>query len=349
MNTDPLIITEMQDQAKWDAYVKSSPGGLPQHLSGWRAVMSAAYSYQTHYLMASVEGRIQGVLPLLVVRSRLVGSSVVSMPGGLCADDDETATALIARGMDIAREAKIKRLILQDTRQVWPGNLHTTTQHEHWLVSTQADADTLWKQLHKETRRQIRIAQKNELTVELDRNGGCLEEFHDVLSHFTHQAGTPIFGRDFVEGVVEAFAGAFSIAVVRTKKRAIGAYFQLEMGDTVYGLWGATLRQYLDLRPVYLAYWEILRDSSLNGFHFWDIGRSPSGSNASLFKRQWKGVSEPVYQQTVNIGGDQPVASIASRAQTDQKFRRFMQVWSRLPFSVSQVLGPKLRRHVPFA
>jgi hypothetical protein len=183
----------------------------------------------------------------------------------------------------------------------------------------------------------------------MDRTGQCLGEFYHVLSHITHQAGTPVFGWDFLEHTVEIFSGAFSIAVVRKEKQAIGAYFQLEMGDTVYGMWGATLRQYLTLKAVYLAYWEILHDTSVNGFHFWSMGRSLAESSASKFKSQWSGVSRPVYQQVAAIGNHHSADSIVDRVESDSKFQHFMRVWPKLPFSVVQFLGPRLRRHVPFA
>lgn len=347
-----MIITELEerDRPSWDAYVKNSAHGMPQHLSGWRDVMSKAYGYETHYLMATEGKQVVGVLPLFIVRSFLVGSSAVTMPGGLCADDPEVAAALIDRGKQVAQRAKVKRLVLQDTRRNWPGDLQTTSHHVSWVIDVRASTEaTLWKSLHREIRRQVRVARKNGLTVEIDRTGQRLGEFYHVLSHVTHQAGTPVFGQDFLEHIVEIFSGAFSIAVVHKEKQAIGAYFQLEMGDTVYGIWGATLRQYLPLKAVYLAYWEILRDTGVNGFHFWSMGRSPANSNASRFKSQWGGVSDPVYQQVAAIGSCQPAEGMASRVTSDTKFQWFMRVWPKLPFPLVQFLGPRLRRHVPFA
>ena len=396
----------------WDAYVQHSASGLPQHLSGWREVLYKTSGYETHYLLAQEEGHIVGVLPLFLVRSRLVGNTAMTMPGGLCADNQEVAAELIAHAREVAQQAKTRRLVLQDTRQLWnvpaakssqggtspkgeggwPGGLQTTTSHVYWLVDVRMGSEALWQQLAGNVRRQVRLARRNQLTVTIDRTGRALGAFYDVFSRFTHQMGTPVFGRNFLEHIIETFPNSFNIAVVYTgtsplerprwnvpagtspkgegergkgkEQHPIGAYFQLQLGKTMYGIWGATLREYLDLRPVYLAYWELLCDAIANGCHFLDMGRSPLNSNASQYKGQWGGVSRPVYQQVVNLGqacrnGDTLAywnAPAGGRVQIPQgdvpaegKFQLMMRLWPKLPLPVAQYLGPKLRRHVPFA
>ena len=351
MDTAKLAISELteQDRPLWDSYVRNSSCGLPMHLSGWRDVMSKSYGYETHYLMAKTGGKVVGVLPLFLVRSLLVGDSLMTMPGGLCSDDYEIAQALIDRGQEIARQTRAQKLVIQDTRQAWPSDLQTVTQHEHWVVDTCADADSLWIRLHRETRRQIRVARRNGLATEIDRCGERLDEFHQLMSRFAHQAGIPVLGFGFLQQVVEAFPNRFNIAIVYKEKLPLGAYFQLLMGNTVYGVWGFTLRQHQRMGASYLAYWEILQDTAINGYHFWDMGRSPTKSNCSRFKSQWGGIAKPVYQQVANLNGQPNTNTIVTRVRSENKFQVFMRVWSYLPFPVVQFLGPKLRRQVPFA
>lgn len=344
-------VTELteSDCPAWDGYVRGAAHGLPFHLSGWRHVLHKTHGYETCYLVAREGERVVGLLPLFFVRSLLTGNTAMTMPGGLCADTKELAAGLISRAMEIAGQAKVKRLILQDTRQVWPGDLQTTTNHVHWVVDVSVDTEALWNGLDGNIRRQVRIAHRNELAVEIDRTGERLSAFYDVFSRYAHQMGTPVFGRDFLEHIVETFPDGFNIVVVSSGQQPIGAYFQLQMGNSVYGMWGATLREYLKQRPVYLAFWEILRDTSENGYHFLDMGRSPTGSSASKYKGQWGGVSRPIYQQVASIGHSHSADSFANGVQTDGKFQLFRQLWPKLPFPVAQYLGPKLRHHVPFA
>lgn len=342
------MIRELVDDDRpiWDAYVREAPDGLPQHLSGWRDVLRKTYGYETRYLMALEGGQAVGVLPLFLVRSPFLGSTAMTMPGGLCAANPEIAGALIERGREIAGRAGAKQVILRDTRLAWPGDLQTTSNHVHWVVDVRAGAASLWKQLDGNIRRQVRIARRNELRVEIDRTGARIADFHDVLSHFTHRAGTPVFGRSFLEHIVATFAGEFNIVVVYRERQPIAAYFQLEMGRTMYGVWGAARREFLDLRPVYLAYWEILADAAARGFHFLDMGRSPRDTNTSKFKGQWGGSARPIFQQVVPIRPGGPIR--VPVAPSDPRLSYFTRIWSRLPFPVVRFLGPKLRQYVPF-
>ena len=346
-----MIITELTDSecAEWDNYVHTTPHGLPQHLSGWRHVLYQTSRYDTRYLLARVNGRIAGILPLFFIRSPLTGSTATTMPGGFCADDEHVARGLIEHGQAVARRAKINRFLLHDSRQCWPGPLHTTSDHVYWLVEMGSDESALWSRLGNSIRRQVRIARKNGLTAVTDYQGDQLGAFYDVLSPFTHQMGTPVFSRSFLENIIETFPGGFNIVVVRQEERPVGAYFQLQMNDTVYGMWGGTLHQYVSLRPVYLAYWHILQESLVQGYAYLDMGRSPVGSNASDYKRQWGGIARPVYQQVMAIGPEPSAAAPASQIKTANKFQIVRQLWPKLPFPVAQYLGPKLRRHMPFA
>ena len=340
-----------EKRATWDNYVCHAPGGLPQHLSGWREVLRKSYGYATPYLLArqgnGEQAPLVGVLPLFFVQSLLTGRTAMTMPGGLCADNAEVAQALIAKAQAIAGQAGIKRLVLQDARQAWPGQLQTTSHHVNWAVDVRAGEEAVWKGLDRNIRRQIRMARENHLRVEIERTPRLLGDFYQVLSRFTHQSGTPVYGRNFLEQVIEQFSHGYNIVVVYKEQQPIGGYFQLEMGHRVCGMWGATLHEYLALRPVYLAYWEILADTIAHKFAFLDMGRSPLDSTASAFKGQWGGVCTPVYQQTA--GGEPNSESLAVQAQTDQRFRVFRQIWPKLPFALAQFLGPRLRRHVPFA
>ncbi|MEZ4866023.1 MAG: GNAT family N-acetyltransferase [Caldilineaceae bacterium] len=347
-----------QHTPAWDAYVRSRPAGLPQHLSGWCTVLHNVYGYATHYLLArcppegsntAAPAPIVGVLPLFFVPSWLTGRTLMTMPGGLCADSPAVAAALIAQGRDLAQECKADRFVIQDSRQRWPGELQTTEAHVHWVVELGNDEEALWQRLHRNLRRQVRIGRKEQLRVAIARTPELVADFYNVLSRFTHQVGTPFFGRNFLDEVVTHFPTGYNIVVVYRGAEPIGGYFQLEMGQTVYGLWGGALHDYLALRPVHLAYWSMLADALAHNFAFLDMGRSPLDSTASAFKGEWGGVASPIYQQVAAVGQAAKTTSAVTQAHEDGRFRTFRRVWPKLPLPVVQLLGPKLRRHIPFA
>lgn len=346
-----MFVAEMKDPDRpdWDAFVRQSPFGLPYHLSGWQTVLENTYRYETSFLLAKTGAQVVGVLPLFAVRSIFLGSRLTTMPGGLCAESMEVATALLARARQVAQQAGVGQLVLHDTRHLWLTDPPEKAGHVAWLVDVSMGTDALWTKLDKNVRRQVRMARENELSVQIDDTGRLLDDFYRVLSRFVHQAGTPVFSQDFIRQVVTAFPGGFLIAMVYKGSQPIGGYFQLVLGNTVYGAWGSTLREYLELRPVYLAYWEILKDAIRRGYRMVDMGRSPAGSGASAYKKQWAGIAQPIYQQVVRVGSNGSDVSTTERVQTDARLQGFTQLWSRLPYPVAQFLGPRLRRQIPFA
>jgi FemAB-related protein (PEP-CTERM system-associated) len=345
-----MQISELRpgEWAAWDAFVRESAGGLPQHLAGWQTVLHNVYRYETHYLVARCGGgELVGVLPLFVVRSPLLGTTLSTLPGGLCAQNGAAAQALLAEAQTLATRLGAKRLVLHDTRRAWPGAWQTSCDHEDWLVDLRGGADGVAAKLDRNIRRQVRMAERNGLTATVDRTGATLDDFYTVMSRFTHQAGTPIFGRGFLAEVIAAFPNGFNLVLIYQGTQPIGGYFQLELGDTNYGTWGATLHDFLELRPVYLAYWTILMDSAERGFAWLDMGRSPVGSNASKYKSQWATFARPVYQQAWSPG-KHAVAGVAAQAQSDARFQTFQRIWPKLPLPVAELLGPMVRRHIPF-
>ncbi len=318
-------------------------------MSGWRDVMSAVYGYKTRFLLAKEQNDIVGVMPLFFIRSLLVGHSATTMPGGLCANDQQVAQALLNEAQAIAERERVKRFVIQDTRHAYPGMAQTANNHAHYVIDLHQGVDIVWNNLRSNTRRHIRLAHKNGLTIEIGHNEHLLDDFYHVLCQFTHQAGTPVFGRRFLESVVKTFPDGFNIAVIYKEKQPVGAYFQLILGNTVYGTWGATLWPYLKDSAVYLAYWSIIEHTANHGYDYLDLGRSPKESGPAKFKAKWRGDEYPIYQQVTSFGSNSTNGSMSERVESDSKMRYFMQLWPKLPFPLVKYLGPKLRRHVPFA
>src|SRR6202040_4396464 len=82
----------------WDDFVRAMPGGTFFHLAAWREVIARAFGHPTHYVLTERDGAITGVLPLVHVKTRLFGNSLISNPfcvyGGPLAADAESAAAL---------------------------------------------------------------------------------------------------------------------------------------------------------------------------------------------------------------------------------------------------------------
>jgi hypothetical protein len=72
-----LTIVEDATPEAWDRYVESQRGASVYHQWRWRGIFSEAFGHETRYLAAERGGRIVGVLPLVLFRSRLFGRFIV--------------------------------------------------------------------------------------------------------------------------------------------------------------------------------------------------------------------------------------------------------------------------------
>jgi hypothetical protein len=106
------MVTETRTDADWDAYVRDRTTATAYHFSGWPRLIARACGHEPRLLAAERDGRITGVLPLILMRSRLFGRFAVSLPflnaGGILADDEESAAALFAEASAVAQEARVR-------------------------------------------------------------------------------------------------------------------------------------------------------------------------------------------------------------------------------------------------
>src|SRR5512145_3039888 len=96
------------DRDRWDAYVMASDQASCYHLIGWKNVIEKTFGHKTCYLLSEDENsRLNGILPLVHLKSLLFGNFAVSLPyfnyGGICADTKEIGNELLQAATDIAQ------------------------------------------------------------------------------------------------------------------------------------------------------------------------------------------------------------------------------------------------------
>ena len=101
----------------WDAFVRGCTGWTHFHLWGWKSVIERTHGHECVYLAArGPSGDLEGVLPLVRVRSRLFGHYLVSMPfvnyGGPLGSA-EAVRALAAEAVAMAVRDGVKLLELR--------------------------------------------------------------------------------------------------------------------------------------------------------------------------------------------------------------------------------------------
>src|SRR5689334_23513458 len=153
-----------QDPVAWDRYVESHANACNYQRWGWQDVIHSTFGHEAHYLCASDNGAILGVLPLFSVRSRLFGNSLVSVPfftyGGLLAESQEARDGLLSRASELAQQLKATRVEIRQGTELasdWrPASSKVTME-----IALPSTPEELWRRFSTGLRNKIRKGQKS--------------------------------------------------------------------------------------------------------------------------------------------------------------------------------------------
>jgi len=343
-STAPVAVVSCDDEAAWNAYVDRHPEACGYHLWRWRQIFEQVFGHRTVYAAAMRDGRIVGVLPLVLFASPVFGRFVVSLPfvnyGGVVADDDEAAARLVEYASAYTRQQGASHLELRHDRRRFP----QLAPKEHKVAMTlalPADADTLWAALDRKVRNQVRKAEKSELTTEV---GGrdLVGAFYHVFCRNMRDLGTPVYSTRLFEGVLDRFPDRTRIVVVRHGGAPVAAGLTWRWRTRTEVPWASSLREFNAMSPNNLLYWTILKQAIADGSTVMDFGRSTPDEGTFHFKKQWGASPSPLcWEYDVSSG------ALPDQSPKNPKFRLAIQAWQRLPLSVANVVGPRIVRSIP--
>ncbi|HET7340912.1 MAG TPA: FemAB family XrtA/PEP-CTERM system-associated protein [Methylomirabilota bacterium] len=340
-----LQVTADVDKS-WDRFVESHPRATVAHLSAWGGIAREAYGHEAVYVRAEEGDEIVGVLPLVLVASRIFGRRLVSMPfldyGGVLAEPGRGIEAALAdAALGVMRERRAQGLGL---RQLHPEPLPwPTTDDRVTMLLPLTTEEAVWKALPSERRNRVRKGEKQGLTATWT-GPEALEEFYRVFAVNMRDLGSPVHSLGFFRAMLTALPGTARVLIVRdTDARAVGAAVCLFFRDTIMVPWVSSLREAFALCPNFVLYWEVIRFGCRQGYRVLDLGRSFRSAGTFEFKRQWGAAPHALPWIFVDDtpGARPPVDRDASR------FDLLIRAWKRLPVPVANVVGPWIRRQVP--
>jgi FemAB-related protein (PEP-CTERM system-associated) len=327
------------DAGAWDAYVGSASGSHFGQRRAWCGVLVTQLGCEERSLIAERGGRIAGVLPAFKRRG---ANPLFTPPGGLLAEDESIASALVARAGEPVRAGRVPWLELRDQRRRWPG-LETVEENASLVLDLAADEEAQWKAFDAKLRNQIRKGQKAGFTVHWGADQ--IPAFHQVMLQNMRDLGTPLMGPDYFRDVLGRFGDDATVLVIRLNGEPAGAMFLIAHAGTLVDPWASSLRRFFNSCPNQVLYWEALRHAMRRGLARFDFGRSQWDSNTFRFKTQWGAKPVPLYYQYVLAEG-KVAPTVENQKNT---FALAVRAWQRLPLPLAGWLGPRVRRRFPEA
>lgn len=344
------IVRERHPDKSWDRFVEHHPAATVAHLSGWGRVVAAAYGHTPISVMAVEDGELIGVLPLVLMRSRLFGRRLASMPfldyGGVLvapdvAEPGAIEEALVDEALAIARETSVDSLGLRQLHPV-PLPRPTATDRVTMLLPL-TTADAMWKALPSERRNRVRKGEKSGITPSWC-GAEALDDFYGVFAVNMRDLGSPVHSRAFFRLLLEELPDTARLLMVRDRDgRVVGAAICLFFRDTIMMSWVSSLREAFSLCPNFVLYWEVIRYGCDNGYRLFDLGRSFKNAGTYEFKRQWG--AHPYTLPWIFI--DSAPGARPSVERDTSRFAALIRAWKRLPVPAANLLGPWIRGQVP--
>ena len=360
------------DQSHWDSYTLNHPNGTFFHLIGWKNVIEKTFGHKSFYLLAEEDqearelsansinstnptnttnptnsvNSIAGILPLFSVKSFLFCKSLVSLPfaayGGILANTPEIANQLLEKAKDVTCSQRLAYLELRN-RNGEIGDLPTKDLYFTFRKEIFKDLDSNMKAIPRKSRRMLRVGEKEGLMHEFGKEE-LLSDFYEIFAKSYHRLGSPVFSIKLFRNLFEEFQENITILMVRNREgKPISGVMSFFYKGEVLPYYAGSLVEYRDLAPNDFMYWQLMKHGCERGYRLFDFGRSKVDTGSYDFKRHWGFEPESLpYQYFLN-----EIEEIPNISPANPKYRKKIEMWQKLPFWATKIIGPRIVKYIP--
>lgn len=343
--TSHILNTNIHDnKSSWDEYVSEHANATIYHSWTIKEVIENSFAHNTFYLSAvNDQNEIQGVLPLVELKSKLFGHSLVSVPffnyGGMLASSVEARSKLLQAAVNIAKKLNVEHIEFRDCQKF--SDLPAKQAKVSMLLNLPTTHDILWQNLGTKLRAQIKKAERNNLVVKIGKHE-LLNDFYKVFSQNMRDLGTPVYSKALFSNMLSSNKTAH-IALIYHNNKPVSCGFILGWKNTMEIPWASTLRSANKLDANMKLYWEILKFTTEQGYELFDFGRSSKDANTYKFKKQWGAKPHPLYWHYW-LPNNEPLPEINPN---NPKFKLMIAVWQKLPVWLANIIGPPVVKNLP--
>jgi FemAB-related protein (PEP-CTERM system-associated) len=338
-----IEVRELRDAetSRWDAFVARCPDATFFHRAGWRRVIEKSFGKTCHFLYAERAGEIRGVLPLVHVKTRLFGDSLIStgftIGGGNAALDEDARAALDSRALALAGELDVDYLEYRSGTAVHPGWASKADLYVLFRKPIDPDPDKNMLAIPRKQRAMVRKGIKAGLVSEIDDG---TDRLFRIYAESVRNLGTPVPAPAFFQNLKREFQRDCEVVTILDKSRPVASVLSFYFRDTVLPYYGGGTAAARDVAGNDFMYWEVMRRAAERGFRVFDYGRSKRGTGAFAFKKNWGFEPQPLTYEIHLRRGTQP----PDINPLNPKYRLFVAAWQRLPLAIANRIGPWLAR-----
>jgi len=335
---------------RWDAFVEQHPLAWVTHTSAWANVLTASFpQLEPKYLCMVDASGIRAALPLYLVRSRLTGARLVSMPFSTLCDplvkEPSQVTKLLEAAEGFMRSAGAHYVEVRSWRCDWLREQKGWATRSDYLfhsVDISEGEAAVEKKVHRRSVRPcIHRAQRSAVrcrpaTMEIE-----LEGFYHLYSSTRRTLGLPPMPKVFFSNMWRfLYPRYLEVLLAENVEHTVAALLLFKYGSRVSAEACGWDRDYKSERVNHRIFWEGICSSIRQGYRSFDFGRTKRDNLPVLeFKRRWGTVeAELPFSYFGNVTMDKTVPSNVIR-------RVARSVFSLLPPPFHRAVGRFVYRH----
>ena len=332
------------DQASlWDAFVETCPEATFFHRAGWKHVIEQSFGHRCYYLYVMDAGRINGVLPLTHIKSKLFGNALISnafcVYGGPISNGRNICAKLMQSAVQLGRSLKVDYLEFRSRDRAtpeWPSNsdLYVTFRRQ-----LDTDQQKNFLAIPKRQRAEVRRAAQFGLSCEVDDG---VDRFYGVYAQSMRNLGTPVHSINYFKILNAEFGSDCEIITASHEDKAVSSLFTFYFREEAHPYYIGYTNIARELRANHFICWEAMRRACERNCRVFDFGRSKRGTGSFFFKKNWGFEPRPLhYEYKLLRRAELPMVN-----PLNPKFTALISVWKRLPIPLANFVGPFVARNL---
>ncbi|MHC4943609.1 MAG: FemAB family XrtA/PEP-CTERM system-associated protein [Planctomycetota bacterium] len=343
--TTKIGLLDVDKFYEWDRFVREAEGGTLFHLTRWQDLIRNNFTHKPYYLYSERDGQITGVLPLMHVRSSLLGSVLVSTPyavyGGVVANQPEDAEKLVLASQELARRLNVRHVEYRQFKGT-AYDLPSIDLYHTFIREIPEDEEECLKIIPRKSRASARQG-RDKFHLRFVHANNQIDRFYELFVMNKRLLGSPVFSKKYFRTLMDIFDGRVFIHCVLHEQKIVSAVMSFVYKNTVLPYYSGSEKQYERMQINNYQYWQLMAWACRRGMRFFDFGRSRKDTGAFKFKANMGFDStELKYQYFFPKEG-----KIPSVNPSNPKYNLPKMIMRNIPIPLAKVVGPLLVKHIP--
>jgi hypothetical protein len=293
------LINPLHDK-RWDKFVENHPFGAVYHHSSWTRVLSLTFKHvePISFVLEDENNNIRAALPCFIVKSRLAGTRLVSLPFSSYSDplieDRKDFSKLLddtINKLENISSSYFELRCFKNIDLIVDGRLKKHNYYKNHILALEEGFKNISQRFHKDCIvRSVKKALKCGVAIKLGHSERDLENYYVLHALTRKRQGFPIQPYEFFKNMWEIMSplGFLDLLLAVYDKKIIAGLILFKFKETVSFEHGASIPKYHFVRPNHLLLWKAIEVACSQGYCYFDFGKTPPENKGLLnFKRRW--------------------------------------------------------------